>query len=78
MVHHYSTFMNSEPYSVSAADYAANFKIAQRVIITPLSMMGSPYLGTEPRNKCPDARLLAFLAERWDASEWMFNTMPDA
>ena len=57
------TFTKSAPNSASAADDAKCFKMVQRVKIAPLSVMGSPSLGTEPRKKCPDARLLAFFAE---------------
>ena len=57
------TFMKSAPNSASAADDATDFKMVQKVKITPLSVMGSPSLGTESRKKLPDARLLAFFAE---------------
>ena len=50
--------------SASAADNAKHFKIVQRVKIAPLSVMVSPYLETEPRKKCPYARLLALFADR--------------
>ena len=50
----------------------------QRVKNAQLSVMGSPYLGTEPRKKWNDVLLLDFLEERQDASEWMFNIMSDA
>ena len=78
MVSPYFAFMNSAPNSASYGDNATHFKIVQRVKIAPLSVMGSPYLGTEPRKKWPDARLLALFADRYDASEWLFNTMSDA
>ena len=68
-------FMNSAPNSVSSSDYATHFKIVQRVKIVPLSVMGSPSLGTERRKKCTDARLLALFVYMQDASEWMFNIM---
>ena len=74
----YFTLMKSAANSASAADDATNFKKVQRVKIAPLNVMGSPYLETEPGNKCPDARLLAFFAERYNASEWMFNIIYDA
>ena len=52
------TFMNSSPNSAFAAYDATHFKIVQKVKIVPLSVMGYPYLETEPMNKLPDARLL--------------------
>ena len=61
-------FMKSAPNSVSDDDDATNFKMVQRVKNAPLSVMGSPSLGTEPREKWTDARLLAFFVERRDAS----------
>ena len=64
MVHPYFTFMKSAPNSNSTADDATNFKIAHRVKIALLSVMCSPYLGTERRKKFPDAKLLALFAER--------------
>ena len=54
MVRPYFTFIKSAPNSASAADYATYFKILQRVKIAPLSVMGSPYLWPESRNKWPD------------------------
>ena len=57
------TFMNSAPNSTSADDDAKFFKMLQSVKIAPLSVMGSPSLGNEPRKKWPDARLLEFFAE---------------
>ena len=64
IVHPYFKFMNSAPNSASAADDATNFKMVQRVKIALLIVMGSPSLGTEPRKKWTDARLLQFLVER--------------
>ena len=52
-------FMNIAPNSASGADDATNFKIVQNVKIAPLNVMGS-----EPRKKLPDARLLAFFVDR--------------
>ena len=57
MVHPYLKFIKSSPNSASAADYAKTFKIVQRVNIAPLSVMGYPHLGYEPRNKWPDSLL---------------------
>ena len=70
-------FMKGAPNSASADDDVTNFKSVQRVKCSPLSVMGYPYLGTEPRKKFPDARLLEFFADRQDMSEWVFNTMSD-
>ena len=64
MVHPYFTFMKSASNSDSAADDVTNFKMVQRVKIAPLSVMGYPSLGTEPRKKWTDERLLEFLEER--------------
>ena len=72
------TFIKSATKSASAADDATHFKIVQRVKIAPLSVLGSSSLGNEPRKKFPDARLLGFFADRYNASECVFNTMPDA
>ena len=63
MVHTSFTFMNIALKYVSAADDATNFKMVQRVKIAPLSVMSSPSLGTEPRNKWPDGQLLEFFAD---------------
>ena len=46
MVHPSFTFMKSAPNSASAIDDATHFNIVQRVKIAPLSVMGSPSLGT--------------------------------
>ena len=54
MVHTYFTLMNIAPNSASAANDAINFKMVQRVKIVLLSVMGSPSLGTELREKWPD------------------------
>ena len=61
MVHPFCTFTKSAPNSASAADNVTNFKMVRRVKIRLLSVKGSPSLGTEPRNKYLDARLLEFL-----------------
>ena len=57
-------FINIAPNSSSTSDDATNFKIVQRVKIAPLNGMGYPSLGTKPRKKCPDARLLSLFADR--------------
>ena len=72
------TLKKSAPNSASAVDYDTHFKIVQRVKISPLSVMGSPSLETESRKKCPDAQLFASFADRWDASECLFNNISDA
>ena len=74
----YFTFMNSAPNSSSESDNTTNFRMVNRVKTAPLSVMGYPYLGMKPRKKFPDAQRLAILAERYDASKWMFNIMYDA
>ena len=56
--------MKSAPKYASADDDTTHFNIVKRVNIEPLSVMGYPYLGTEPREKWPDAQLLAFFADR--------------
>ena len=63
MVRLFFTFMKSSPNYAFAADDATNFKIVQRVKIALLSMMSSPYLETELRNKWPDAQILEFFAD---------------
>ena len=63
MVRHSFKFMKSAPNSASDADDATKFKMVQRVKNASLSVMGSPSLVTELRNKWPDARLMEFLAE---------------
>ena len=75
MVRPYFKFTKSAPNYDSAAEDATKFKMLQRVKIAPLSVMGSPSLGTERRKKCTDARLLAFFADMQNASERMFNIM---
>ena len=51
------TLMNIAPNSSSATDDETNFKMVQRIIIAPLSVMVSPSLGIEPRKKWTDAQL---------------------
>ena len=64
MAHHSFTLINIAPNSASPTDDATNFKMVQKVKISLLTVMGSLYLGTEPRKKWTDARLLQFLVER--------------
>jgi hypothetical protein len=40
--------------------------------------MGVPSIGNVPMKKCPHALLRAFGSLKYDASEWIFNTMSDA
>ena len=64
MVRTYLTLMKIAPNFGSTTDDVTNFKMVQRVKIAPLSVMGYPSLGTEPRKKWTDERLLEFLEER--------------
>ena len=58
------TFIKSAPNFTSVACDVTNYEILQRVKIAPLSVMGSPSLRNEPRNKFPDERLLALFEDR--------------
>ena len=64
MVRSSFVLMNSAPNSASESDDATNFRMVQRVKNAPLSVMGSPSLGVEPRKKLPDARLLGALGRK--------------
>ena len=64
MVHPSFTFIKSAPNSDYAYDDATHYKIVRRLNIAPLSVMGYPFLETEPRKKWPDARLLYFFVDR--------------
>ena len=66
---------NSAPSSASAADAAADFKIAYVTGTLPLSLIGFPFVGMLPRKKYPPARDLPHVAVRYDASECTFRTM---
>ena len=70
--------MKSAPNYASAADDDTKFKMVQRIKNYTVECDGLSILGNEPREKWHDAQLLVFLAERWYASEWMFNIMSDA
>ena len=70
-------FKNIVPNSDSAADAATNLRIVQSVRIGLFRRMGRLLSGSQPRKKWPAARLLAFFAERYDASECTFNIMSD-
>ena len=69
---------NNAPNSASAADATTNRSIAHNVWNAPFSLMGLPSVGNAPMKKCPHALLRAFGSLRYDASEWMFNTISDA
>ncbi len=69
---------NNAPNSASAADATTNRTIAHNVWNAPFSLMGLPSIGNVPMKKCPHALLRAFSSLRYDASEWMFNTISDA
>ena len=58
------TLVKSAPNSASAAYDATNFEIVKRVKIGPFSVIGYPSLGTEPRKKYTDARLLELFVDR--------------
>ena len=70
-------FKNIAPNSDSAADAATNLRIVQCVSIGPFRRMGHLSSGCQPRKKCLAARLLAILAERYNALECTFNIMSD-
>ena len=70
-------FRKSAPSSASAADAATNLSKLQRTWIAPLSAMGLPSSGIDPKKKYPAARLLALGALKYEASEWTFNIMSD-
>jgi hypothetical protein len=40
--------------------------------------MGFPSIGNSPMKKCPHALLSALGLLKYEASEWMFMTMPNA
>ena len=66
------------PNSASAADATTNFNIRQYTCIVPFSVIGVLSVGVLPRKKYPATWLRAFAAERYDASECIFNIMFDA
>ena len=70
-------FKNIATNSVSVSDAATNLRIVQNVRIGPFGWMGRLTSGCQPRKKWPAARLLAFFAERYDASECTFKIMSD-
>jgi len=62
----------------SAADATTNRKIAHNVKNAPFNLMGFVGLAFHPMKKCPHALLRALASDKYDASEWIFNTMSDA
>ena len=71
-------FINNALSSASAADATTHLKIEHNVWNAPFSLIGLQSLGTDPMKKWPHARLRAFGSLKYDASEWMFNTISDA
>jgi hypothetical protein len=69
---------NRAPSSALATDATTKRSMVHSVKNCPFSLMGSPSFGSHPKKKWPHARLWAFVSERYDASECMFNTMLDA
>ena len=69
---------NNAPNSASAADATTKRKIKHSVWKAPLSVISFPSIGKDPMKKWPHALLRAFGSLRYDASEWMLNTMSDA
>ncbi len=69
---------NRAPSSASAADATTKRSMVHSVKNGPFNLMGSPSFGSHPKKKWPHARLWAFVSERYDALECMFNTMSDA
>ena len=70
-------FMKRVPSSASATKAAMIFIILHRVNMVPFRQIGWPFLGNQPRKKCPDAWLRAHALERYEASEWIFRIMSD-
>jgi hypothetical protein len=66
------------PSSASATDATTKRSMVHSVKNCPFNLMGSPSFGSLPKKKWPHARLWAFVSERYDASECMFNTMSGA
>ena len=65
----YFAFSSSALGSDYAADAATNLSMWQSVNIAPLRCMGCLSCGFRPRKKFPAARMLASLADKYDASE---------
>ena len=70
--------MKSATNSASTADAATSFSIVHVMATLPLSLIFSPLRGMLPGKKYPPALLLPRDAVRYDASEWMLSTIPDA
>ncbi len=71
-------FRNRALSSASAADATTKQSMVHSVKNGPFNLMGSPSFGSHPKKKWPHAWLWAFVSERYDALECMFNTMSDA
>ncbi len=69
---------NWAPSSASATDDTTKRSMVHSVKNGPFNLMGSPSFGSHPKKKSPHAQLWAFVSDRYDASECMFNTMSDA
>ena len=68
---------NNAPSYASAADATTNRKIAHNVKNAPFNLMGFVGSAFHPMKKCPHALLWALASDKYDASEWIFNTMSD-
>ena len=62
-------FMNRAPNSASAADATTILRMPQSVKMAPFSVIGWLSAGVDPRKKYPAIRLLAFVSDKYDASE---------
>ena len=69
---------NNAPSSASAADATTNRKIAHNVKNAPFNLMGFVGSAFHPMKKCPHALIWALASDKYDASEWIFNTISDA
>jgi len=68
---------NNAPSSASAADATTNRKIAHNVKNAPFNLVGFVGSAFHPMKKCLHALLWALASDKYDASEWIFNTMSD-
>jgi len=68
---------NNAPSSASAADAMTNRKIAHNVKNALFNLMGFVGSAFHPMKKCPHALLWVLVSDKYDASEWIFNTMSD-
>jgi hypothetical protein len=71
-------FRKRAPGLALAADARPNFRIKHSVWIAPFSYIGLPFFGSQPRKKCPHARLWALGSDKYDAFKWMLRIMLDA